>query len=189
MPPAATHANHHRVIQKTENSNGKNSRTAEQRATEEADDVVVCSVTALVCGPGRHFQVNWRIGKTAHSTRTEIIEAVADNTIRFQQRSPSIWLRCLLPSRSGVRCKTAFVCCREAKRPALGGWPLVSSISGTAASTMSVRLQKENYLCFIPCTRPIASTEYRATDCLQKIYFFPCSSRWAFTASSACPLP
>jgi hypothetical protein len=29
LPPATTHANHHRVIQKAENSNGKNSRTAE----------------------------------------------------------------------------------------------------------------------------------------------------------------
>ena len=30
------------------------------------------------------FQVNWRIGKTAHFTRTEIFEAVADSTIRVQ---------------------------------------------------------------------------------------------------------
>ena len=103
LPPAAMHAYHHRVIQKAENSNGKNSRTAEQRATEEAHDVVVCSVTVLICGPGRHFQVDWRIGKTAHSTRTEIIEAGADNTdlVPTQLSPPSIWPRCLLPSRGG----------------------------------------------------------------------------------------
>jgi hypothetical protein len=61
-------------------------KTAAQQNTcdRRADDVVACSVTVLICGPGRHLQVNWRIGKTAHFTRTEIIEAVADNTIRVQ---------------------------------------------------------------------------------------------------------
>ena len=71
--------------------------------------MVVCSVTALICGPGRYFQVNWCIGKTAHSTRTEIIEAVADNTIRFQPNEV-LAFGCDVSCRreAALRCKTAF---------------------------------------------------------------------------------
>ena len=95
-----------------------------------ADDVVVCSVTVPICGPGRHFQVDWRIGKTARSTRTEIIEAVADNTIRFQPNEVLAFGRDVSCRREvAVRCKTAL-CLVSESWPALGGWPLVSPTRG-----------------------------------------------------------
>jgi hypothetical protein len=181
--PAATRAYHQRVIQKAENSNGKNSRTAEQRATEEADDVVVCSVTVPICGPGRHFQVDWRIGKTARSTRTEIIEAVADNTIRFQPNEVLAFGRDVSCRREvAVRCKTAL-CLVSESWPALGGWPLVSPTRGTAASMMKTDCRRK-----ITTALSLAPGQ-SSNRWSSRNYFLPCSSRWAFTASSACPLP
>ena len=94
--------------------------------------MVACSVTVLICGPGRHLQVNWRIGKTAHFTRTEIIEAVADNTIRVQPNEV-LAFGCDVSCRreAAVGCKTALRLVSERQsRPALGGWPLVSPNSG-----------------------------------------------------------
>ena len=63
----------------------------------------------LICGPGRHLQVNWRIGKTAHFTRTEIIEAVADNTIRVQPNEV-LAFGCDVSCRrdAAIGCKTAL---------------------------------------------------------------------------------
>jgi hypothetical protein len=99
---------------------------------------VVVSVIVLICGPGRHFQVDWRIGKNAHSTRTEIIEAVAENTIRFQPNEV-LAFGCDVSCRreAAVRCKTALCLVSERqRRPALRGWPLVSPTRGAAASMM-----------------------------------------------------
>ena len=97
------------------------------------------------------------VDRPLHENR--IIEAVADNTIRFQPEE-------VLAFGCDVSCLS-----KRQSRPALGGWPLVRPTRGTAAGMMKSDCRRKIAPALSPRTRPIASTEYRATDCLQKFIF------------------
>ena len=75
--PAATHDDHHRVIQQAEISTGGNNRIAHPRARETDHVVVVCTVITSLFGAGHCGQVAHRITNFAASTTTAILGAHA----------------------------------------------------------------------------------------------------------------
>ena len=115
------------------------------------------------------------VDRPLHENR--IIEAVADNTIRFQPEE-------VLAFGCDVSCLS-----ERQSRPASGRLAACEANSGDCCWHDEVRLQKENCPCFIPSHPAYCVDGISSNRLSPKIYFFPCSSRWALTASSACPLP
>ena len=88
-----------------------------------------------------------------------MIEAVADNTIRFQPEEVLAF-----------GCDVSRLSERQS-RPALGGWLLVSPISGAAASTMESDRRRKMTPALSPAPGLLRRMEYESSELIFAVLF------------------